>query len=117
MVSFRVKFKISDEHPRPFHMGFPPPPPGVTDGLRIHWRTEWRSKDSGGKEALKFGADAHGVAFPFGLCKMDEEVYFSDHLKDCIVVYELYVTKSMLTRSGFFFLIYHLVSNASSWME
>ena len=23
-----VKFKISDEHPRPFNMGFPPPPPG-----------------------------------------------------------------------------------------
>ena len=23
-----AKFKISDEHPRPFHMGVPPPPPG-----------------------------------------------------------------------------------------
>ena len=24
-----VKFKISDEHPRMFHMGVPPPPPGA----------------------------------------------------------------------------------------
>ena len=39
--------------------------------------------DSGVKEAFKFGA-AHGVAFPFGLCEMDGEVYFSDHLKHCI---------------------------------
>ena len=40
-------------------------------------------EDSGVKEAFKFGA-AHGVAFPFGLCEMDGEVYFSDHLKHCI---------------------------------
>ena len=35
------------------------------------------------KEAFKFGA-AHGVAFPFGLCEMDGEVYFSNHLKHSI---------------------------------
>ena len=40
-------------------------------------------EDSGVKEAFKFGA-AHGVAFPFGLCEMDGEIYFSDHLKHCI---------------------------------
>ena len=40
-------------------------------------------EDSGVKEAFKFGA-APGVEFPFGLCQMDGEVYFSDHLKHCI---------------------------------
>ena len=40
-------------------------------------------EDSGVKEAFKFGA-AHRVAFPFGLCEMDGEIYFSDHLKHCI---------------------------------
>ena len=40
-------------------------------------------EDSGAKKAVKFGA-AHGVAFPFGLCEMDGEVHFSDHLKHCI---------------------------------
>ena len=40
-------------------------------------------EDSGVKESFKFGA-AHGVAFPFGLCEMNGEVYFSDYLKHFI---------------------------------
>ena len=40
-------------------------------------------EDRGLKEAFMFGA-AHGVAFPFGLCEIDEEVFFSDQLKHCI---------------------------------
>ena len=40
-------------------------------------------EDSTVKESFKFGA-AHGVAFPFGLCEMNGEVFFSDHLKHCI---------------------------------
>ena len=33
---FGVKFKISDEHPRPFHMGVPPPPPGAERADEAH---------------------------------------------------------------------------------
>ena len=37
MVSFRVKFKISDEHPRLFHMGVPPR--GViVRSLNLNWQ-------------------------------------------------------------------------------
>ena len=31
-----VKFKISDEHPRPFYMGFPPPPPPPGVGSKTY---------------------------------------------------------------------------------
>ena len=35
------------------------------------------------KQSFSFGA-ADGIALPFRLCEMDEEVYFSDHLRHCI---------------------------------
>ena len=31
-----VQFKISDEHPHPFHMQSPPPPRGAVTGLRVY---------------------------------------------------------------------------------
>ena len=46
LVPLRVKTKIPDEHPRPFHMGVPPPPTPGTVSLPDMRTVDWMTVDT-----------------------------------------------------------------------